>query len=75
MAIGAILQIIGAVLSIIEMKERRKYIDKYNELQTSWWTEYNKPDSLKNDAAIDNIEREIILMANSIAHDIRAKNG
>lgn len=73
MAIGALLQIIGAVLSLIEMKERRKYIDRKLELEKAWYEEYNKPRKERDNAALDNIEFELCLLAKTIASDITAK--
>ncbi len=70
MAIGAILQIIGAILNIVEMKMRRKYIDRKQELEKAWYDEYNKPREQRNNAALDTIEFEIITLARTIAADL-----
>ena len=70
MAIGAILQIIGAILSIIEMKNRRKYIDRKLELEKTWYEEYNKPRAERNNAILDTTEFEIVALARTIAADL-----
>lgn len=69
MAIGALLQIIGAILSIVADKVRRKYIDEYQELKQFWYEEYNKPREQRNNAALDTVEFRIITLGQTIAAD------
>jgi len=69
MAIGALLQIIGAVLSIVADKVRRKYIDEYLELKQAWYDEYNRPREQRNNAALDTIKFRIVALSQTIAAD------
>lgn len=70
MAVGALLQIIGAVLSIVADKVRRKYIDEYLELKQAWYDEYNRPREQRNNAALDTIKFRIIQLGNTISTDV-----
>lgn len=68
--IGAILGIISAILNIVELKERRKYLDRKLELEKAWYNEYNKPLSQRNNAALDTIEFEIIALLKAVQNDL-----
>lgn len=54
-----LLKVLGAGLSIWASKEARKYIDQKIALEKAWYAEYNKPDSDRSDAVLDNIEFQL----------------
>jgi chorismate mutase len=70
----AILGIVEAALSIWASKLRQKYIDRVGEIKRAYDEEYNKPDSERSDAVLDNLERELCIAAEELAAEIRAKN-
>lgn len=70
--IQSILSLVDAVLSIVEIKMRRKYIDKVEGLRRDWYAEFNKPREERNNAVLDNIELELRLTVASLAADLRA---
>jgi hypothetical protein len=72
--IGALLEILSAALSIWESKEKRKYIDRKLELEKRYYEEYNKPDSVRSDAVLDNIEFELRQLARTVASEIGTTN-
>lgn len=72
--IGALIGIIGAILSIVEINLRRKYLDQYLNLERSYREETNRPISERDDAAIDNIEFELRVLARAITSDIGKQN-
>lgn len=74
MIIDSILRIAAALISLLELKERRKYIDRKMELQKQFYEEYNKPFEQRNNAVLDNIQFELCVLVETIAADLSAKN-
>jgi len=70
----ALLTVLGAGLSIWEHKEKTKYVDKLMSLKRDWYEEYNKPDHIRSDAALDNIEFELRVLSLGFASEVGAKN-
>ncbi len=73
MLIGPILQIFASLISLIELKERRKYIDKKLELEKSYYEEYNKPEDEIDDAMLDSIEFQLITLIQAMAAEAATK--
>lgn len=69
--IKSILQILGTGLSLWNHKEKTKYHDKFIKLQKEFYEEYNKPDGERSDAALDNIEFELRLLASGFCAEVR----
>jgi hypothetical protein len=72
--IASILAIIGAILSIVEINLRRKYLDQYLNLQRAYHEAINKPPQEWDDAVIDNIEFELRVLARAISSDVALMN-
>lgn len=70
MLVTTILGLIASILSIVADNVRRKYIDRYQELKKAWYDEYNKPREVRNNAALDTIEFEILTLAKTIQDDL-----
>lgn len=71
--IGSILVIIGAILSIVEMNLRRKYLDQYLNLQRAYNEAINRPSERWDDSLIDSIEFELRVLARAIASDVASQ--
>lgn len=69
MLISTILSLISSILSIVEMNIRRKYIDRYLELEKAWYEAYNQPREKRNNALLDTLEFEIITLARTVQAD------
>ena len=69
--VAAILAIIGAALQIWEYKEKRKYIDEFNDLKNQWYVEINKPEAERDQAVLDNLKFKIKNLAFSITVDMQ----
>ncbi|HRT83937.1 MAG TPA: hypothetical protein P5523_04800 [Bacteroidales bacterium] len=73
MLIGPILQIFASLISLIELKERRKYIDKKLELEKQYYEEYNKPEEEIDDAMLDSIEYQLVILIQAMAAELQTK--
>ncbi len=72
--IKVLLDVLGSALSIWETKEKTKYLDKYTALKQAYYVEYNKPDEIRSDAVLDNLEHELCIFASGVSAEIGAKN-
>ena len=64
---STILNLIGSILSIVESKERTKYLDEYLKLKG----EYSEAISGDDNGVIDHLEDRIKLLGEVIAKDSR----
>jgi hypothetical protein len=71
--ISAILEIVGSALSIWDSKLKQKYIDKKIDLERKYYAAINEPEENRNNALIDNLEFEIILLAKALSLDMTKK--
>lgn len=70
--VDSLLKIGASLISLLELKERRKYTDQMLELQKAYYVEYNKPYEQKNDALMDQIKFNLVLLIQAIASDLEA---
>jgi len=67
-------KVLGAGLSIWESKEKNKYIDKIIELKRDYYSEFNKGPGYRSNAVLDNIERELLIIAEVFASAAGSKD-
>lgn len=67
--INSIFKLLGSVLSIAEHKIKNKYFDKYTRLEKEYYEESKK--DKPNDARMDNIEFELLQLADRISAEIK----
>lgn len=70
--VTVILELAKSLLSIVDIKIRRKYIDQLLELERLYYAEINKTDGVRSNAVLDNIEHELRVIGSAIAADSRA---
>ena len=71
--IASILAIIGAILSIVEINLRRKYIDQYLNLQKAYHDAINQTPQKWDDSVLDDIEFQLRVLARAIASDVASQ--
>lgn len=71
---AALAKALGAGLSIWESKEKNKYRDKLLSLKKAYYEEFNKPESVRSDAVLDNLEFELRILAESFASSVGESN-
>ena len=71
--VSAILAIVGSALSIWDSKLKQKYIDRHIELSRDYFEAINAPEEQRNNALIDTLEFEILLLAKALTVDIGKK--
>ena len=72
--IEALFQTLEAGFSLWESVEKRKYLDRMLELRKAYYEEYSKDISVRSDAVLDNIGRELRDIAFAFASSVGAKN-
>lgn len=72
--ITAILAIVGSALSIWDSKLKQKYVDKSLQLERDYYKAINAVGDERDNALIDNLEREIEQLAKSLALELRGKS-
>jgi hypothetical protein len=72
--IEAFLSVLAAGLSLWDHEEKTKYRDKYLELRKKWYEEFNKPEDIRSDAVLDNIELELRLIGEAFSTSVIGKN-
>lgn len=65
--IESLLAVLGAGLSLWNHREKTHLMDRFLELRSAWYAEYNKPIDRRSDARLDNIERELRLISTRFA--------
>ena len=70
MWVGAVLEAIAKILSIIELKEKRKYQDEYLSIQSAIFQEQNKTPELRSDAVLDSYEFRLRILLSAITADL-----
>ncbi len=68
----ALAQALAAGLSIWDTKESRRYLVRVLEIKKEWYEEYNK--ELSDDAILDNLERELCLIATTFYSEVGKQN-
>jgi hypothetical protein len=68
--IKSLLTAVGALLSLWQSKEKRKYIDRRLVLEKEWYEEINRPRPERDNSALDRIERELCQLSDAIVADI-----
>ena len=68
--VTALFSIVGSALSIWDTKEKRKYLDKYIQLQKDYNEAINRSDDQWNDARIDSILFDLRLLVSAINSEI-----
>lgn len=58
-----ILSLLGTGLSLWEHKEKNKYIDRKMALEKAYYDEFNKPESERSDAVLDDIEFQLRVLS------------
>lgn len=61
-----IAKLVGTILDLAVLKEKNKYVDKFIYLKKAWREEFSKPIGQRDNAALDNIEFELRLLASAI---------
>lgn len=65
--VESILAVLAAGLKLWGSLESRKYVDKMMRLKKRYRDEWNKPESERSDAELDDITFEIKILADSFA--------
>lgn len=60
-------KVLGAGLSIWDSKEKTKYTDQLIQLKKDFYEEFNKGPGHRSNAVLDNIERELLILAEVFA--------
>lgn len=63
---------LGTALEIWNSKEKTKYVDRLVSIKTSYYREFNKPDSARSDAVLDNLRIELCILADAFSAAARA---
>lgn len=69
--IGSIISLLGAGLSLWNVKEKTKYQDKFLELKRRIYEVENMPDESRSDAELDNLYFELKILADSFASQVK----
>lgn len=69
-----ILGVLEQSLKLWNSHESTKYLDKLLKLKKEWHEEYNKPLSERSDNALDDIEFELRILADSFIQAAQAPN-
>lgn len=67
----ALLNVLGAGLSIWDSKEKTKYQDQYVDLKRKYYEASNKPDDERDDAVISNLRVELRILADSFVAAVK----
>lgn len=65
-----VMQVLSAGLNIWQDKEKTKYIDKLAKIKEQYYVEINKPFDQRDNAALDNLQFELRLAAESFAASV-----
>lgn len=68
---ASLLGIISAVLDLVVLKEKRKYIDEKLAIEKAYYDEQNKPPELRSDAVLDTLEFRLRILAAALAADLK----
>lgn len=71
MLVDAILKLLGSGLAIWELKEKDKYVKKYQEILERKRDYDNTPDNKKDDLVYDNIEFELYVLTTSLSDSLK----
>ena len=69
--IELVFKLLSSGLSLWETKEKTKYVDRLIRLRMEYYAEINKP--IHDNARIDNIEHELIVLCDSFTNSVSGK--
>ena len=69
-----LLGVLGAGLSLWASKEKTKYVDRLMELKRDYYAEFNKDPAVRSDAVLDNLKRELCILADAFTTSVGAAN-
>lgn len=69
--VSVILGLVGSLLSIIDTKLKQKYIDRKIELERAYNEAINVPFEKRDNALIDTLEFEILLLAKALMFEVK----
>jgi hypothetical protein len=72
--IESIIGLLTAGLTLWSDKEKHKYIDQLISLKKRYYEEYNKPENVRSDAALDDISFSLRVLGDSFAARIGTSN-
>jgi len=72
--IGIILEITRSTLSIWDSKQKRKYIDRFVKYQKELYEEESRSFDKRDQAVIDNLHFDIMLLSRAISSEINGQN-
>ena len=61
-------------LKLWNTKEAKEYLEKVIKLKRQFYEEYNKPIDDRSNAVLDNIERELCIIADTFASNVAPKD-
>jgi len=68
-----IAKLVGTILDLAVLKEKNKYVDKFIALKKAWRDEFSKPIGQRDNAALDNIEFDLRLLAEALTNMVPDK--
>ena len=74
MNVGLIFGILEQGLTLWNSKEKSKYVDQLIKLKLRWHEEYNKPENIRSDIAMDSIELHLSVLCRSFIDASSVKN-
>lgn len=69
-----ILELLNVGLQLWLSKEKTKYIDKKLQLEKEFYAEWNKPESERSDAVLDNLSFELKILAIAFTKEAAVNN-
>lgn len=69
--VSVILGLVGSLLSIIDTKLKQKYIDRKIDLERQYYEAVNVPFEQRDNALIDTLEFEILLLAKALMFEVK----
>lgn len=71
---GTILNLLTVGLDLWNSKEKNKYIDKKMALEKAYYEEFNKPDGVRADSVLDNLEFELHVLSTAFCAQAGKQN-
>lgn len=72
--LDSLFKALAAGLSIWDHKEKTKYVDRLLGLKRDWDSEYAKEPDIRDDAVLDNIERQLRILTSEWTAIVGAQN-
>lgn len=74
MSIALLLEVLAKGFSLLGTKEAKEWEEKRMELERDYYEEFNKGPGHRNNAVLDNIDRELCILAKAFASSPGAKD-